>query len=137
MSLRNGTWLSSLLYRTEPPPSVPDEDEWSDTDTVNEPDDTKSSAPETKTIDPDTEARLLTRMPSLLSTSLPPCGLEPQLAYSNTVHRLRNLWLSSRGTTPLLALCTTLQFRLDAEALESAATRIPWRRANVFRFEIR
>jgi hypothetical protein len=89
-------------------------------------------------------------MPSLFSTSLPPCGLEIQIAYQNMIHRLRLSWLRHIAQTqsavgvPLVSLCTDIKRHLEREqnrhpigSLHKSGDRIPWRRENVFRFELR
>ncbi|OAL50958.1 hypothetical protein IQ07DRAFT_679292 [Pyrenochaeta sp. DS3sAY3a] len=62
--------------------------------------------------------------PPLLSTTLPPCGTIPQLAYQNLVTRLRARWLqharraSVGGSEPmpsLLEMCKTMQSDVQAE----------------------
>jgi hypothetical protein len=74
-------------------------------------------------------------MPALLSTALPPCGLEIQVAYQNVLHRLRLLWFQTPAPTTLLSLCETIDLALAHENASSRPT--PWRRAAVFAHELR
>lgn len=90
------------------------------------------------------EERLLAYMPALFNTSLPPCGLEPQVAYETLVARLRTRWLQHRGRRPIVDICE--DERLELERLESIwpvfslkgpkKARKPWRREMVFKFEL-
>lgn len=81
-------------------------------------------------------------MPTLFSNDLPPCGLEPQLAYENVVQRLRKLWLE-RATHPSANLPTPSLCRLILDDLKteeensSSSIRTPWRRDSVFQYELR
>ncbi|KAF2026633.1 hypothetical protein EK21DRAFT_34209, partial [Setomelanomma holmii] len=92
---------------------------------------------------------LLPQMPSLFSKTLPPCGFEVQVAYENVVHRLRISWLhhvASAQTTenvPLRSLCDDIKTHLEREqlrdpidSLHMTKKRRPWRRENVFRYEL-
>jgi len=87
-------------------------------------------------------------VPILFSNDLPPCGLLPQLAYENTVHRLRKLWLErahqESADIPLPSLCRLVLDDLKAEEEEIPAgsqagtkNRTPWRRETVFQYELR
>ncbi|CAN9433883.1 unnamed protein product [Alternaria alternata] len=83
-----------------------------------------------------------TSMPTLFSTALPPCGLLPQLAYDNMVHRLRALWLS-RSQNPsanlsVLSLCRIVLADLKTEEDQPVSQPLnPWRRSSVFAYEVR
>jgi hypothetical protein len=97
-------------------------------------------------MDPDLEAKLLPGMPSLFSTSLPPCGLEFQLAYENVLHRLRCIWLHHAADpsidTPNVAdICKLVKRHLELEQhtqpLNTGGPRKPWRREWVFMYELR
>ncbi|KAH5027817.1 hypothetical protein HBI64_203220 [Parastagonospora nodorum] len=86
---------------------------------------------------------------TLFTLALPPCGLEIQLAYQNIVHSLRRRWLRAAADDPAtkptaLDIALSLKSDLDDEAvihppgsLAHTKTRRPWRRENVFNFEIR
>ena len=82
-------------------------------------------------------------VPTLFSTALPPCGLLPQLAYDNIVHRLRALWLSrsqdpSSGNLSILSLCRTVLADLKTEEDQPVSQALnPWRRSSVFAYEVR
>ncbi|KAI4941043.1 hypothetical protein J4E86_010543 [Alternaria arbusti] len=87
-------------------------------------------------------------VPILFSNDLPPCSLLPQLAYENTVHRLRKLWLErahqESADIPLPSLCRLVLDDLKAEEEELPAgsqagtkNRTPWRRETVFQYELR
>ncbi|KAI4702774.1 hypothetical protein J4E89_010308 [Alternaria sp. Ai002NY15] len=87
-------------------------------------------------------------VPILFSNDLPPCGLLPQLAYENTVRRLRKLWLErahqESADIPLPSLCRLVLDDLKAEEEELPAgsqagtkNRTPWRRETVFQYELR
>jgi len=93
------------------------------------------------------ELALLPNMPILFSNDLPPCGLLPQLAYENTVRRLRKLWLErahqESADIPLPSLCRLVLDDLKAEEEELPAgsqagtkNRTPWRRETVFQYEL-
>jgi hypothetical protein len=86
-------------------------------------------------------------MPSLFGDDLPPCGLIPQLAYENVVHRLRKLWLQRAVNHPVnihvLDLCKQAAQELSNEADDQpidsqrgTKARTPWRREDVFNYEI-
>ena len=82
-------------------------------------------------------------MPSLFTTSLPPCGYVLQLAYQNVLHRFRRLHLQHPSTL-ILSLCTTVHSSLIAEesaqragTLALTGTRTPWRREIVLEYELR
>ncbi|CAN9407044.1 hypothetical protein J4E82_011535 [Alternaria postmessia] len=83
-----------------------------------------------------------TSMPTLFSTALPPCGLLPQLAYDNIVHRLRALWLS-RSQNPsanlsVTSLCRVILADLKTEEDQPISQALnPWRRSSVFAYEVR
>ncbi|KAF1829389.1 hypothetical protein BDW02DRAFT_574020 [Decorospora gaudefroyi] len=94
------------------------------------------------------ELMLLPYMPTLFSNDLPPCGPIPQLAYENTVRRLRKIWLQRANQSlvdiPILGICTWVLEDLEAEAEECpidsqlcTKARTPWRREKVFKYEIR
>lgn len=82
-------------------------------------------------------------VPTLFSTSLPPCGLLPQLAYDNLVHRLRTLWLSrsqdpSSVNLSVLSLCRIVLADLKTEEDQPVSQALnPWRRSSVFAYEVR
>lgn len=93
---------------------------------------------------------LIFTVPHLLSLGLPPCGLISQIAYENINTRLRTLWLHHTAThhnsPSLVDICTSLHGALAAEAdvsppnlTNNFAThdRTPWRREDVFAYEIR
>jgi hypothetical protein len=81
-------------------------------------------------------------VPTLFSTALPPCGLVPQLAYENIVHRLRALWLS-RSQNPsanlsVTSLCRVILADLKTEEDQPISQALkPWRRSSVFAYEVR
>lgn len=81
-------------------------------------------------------------VPTLFSTALPPCGLLPQLAYENIVHRLRALWLS-RSQNPsanlsVTSLCRVILADLKTEEDQPVSQALnPWRRSSVFAYEVR
>ncbi|KAL6160423.1 hypothetical protein ACJBU6_01762 [Exserohilum turcicum] len=90
---------------------------------------------------------LLPYMPPLFSKDLPPCGLHPQVAYEDVVHRLRKAWLlcakQNPANIPLLAICKSVLDEYKTEAIDSppgteAGTkeRKPWRRERIFQWEI-
>ncbi|CAO2649577.1 Nn.00g069620.m01.CDS01 [Neocucurbitaria sp. VM-36] len=136
-------WFMSFLGRNETQAALSDsETDWSD-----------MSSSTLYEIDAEDEARLLPHIPSLFSTDLPPCGPIPQVAYSNVVQRLRKSWLlrvaaatidlTSIPTIPLLPICTFAKDNLENEAREfppdsqrGTKARKPWRRENVFLYEI-
>ncbi|KAF2736989.1 hypothetical protein EJ04DRAFT_575015 [Polyplosphaeria fusca] len=97
-------------------------------------------------LSPSEEARLLPYMPPFFGTDLPPCGAEVQVAYTNVNARLRELWLNHRGRTSIVDICRTVKEILERQVkafphdftLKSATKRPrPWRRYNVFNFELR
>jgi hypothetical protein len=96
------------------------------------------------TMDPILEAQLLSGMPSLLSTSLPPVGLELQVSYQNVLHRLRRIWLhhaaDASTNTSFLDMCKLVQSHLEGEYSSHQLTtvpRTPWRRDSVFKWELK
>ncbi|KAL1793784.1 hypothetical protein ACET3X_008766 [Alternaria dauci] len=83
-----------------------------------------------------------TSMPTLFSTNLPPCGLLPQLAYENIVHRLRALWHEcSQNPSANISVPSLCREVLDALKTEEdqpvSQTLNPYRRPSVFMYEIR
>jgi hypothetical protein len=95
-------------------------------------------------MDPVVEAKLLPHVPSLLSTKLPPCGLELQVSYQNVLHRLRRIWLhfaAHDSTVPsLLDVCKVVKLHIEREHFSQpfgTGACMPWRRANVFKFEFK
>jgi hypothetical protein len=54
-------------------------------------------------------------LPSLFSTTLPPCGYDLQLAYQNVLHRLRRLYLLSPATARLHQIVNRAIFVTDDE----------------------
>jgi hypothetical protein len=87
-------------------------------------------------------------VPTLFSSDLPPCGLIPQLAYENIVHHLRKVWLKRAIEHPVnnirvFDICKEVHQDLWAEAerqpIDSqlgTKARRPWRREDVFKYEI-
>ncbi|KAL7771840.1 hypothetical protein CFE70_001790 [Pyrenophora teres f. teres 0-1] len=93
------------------------------------------------------ERALLPYMPALLDDLLPPCGLQPQVAYGNVVRRLRKIWLQralqDANNVPLVEICKWILQDLKIEAEDSPVgseyrtkQRQPWRREDVFKYEI-
>lgn len=83
-------------------------------------------------------------MPSLFDQTLPPCGLEIQVAYERLVQLLRSRWFAARGLVSATDLCRDLKNELDAEctnhkpfSLRMTKRRKPWRRETVFDYELR
>jgi hypothetical protein len=86
-------------------------------------------------------------VPSLFDDELPPCGLIPQIAYENIVRRLRKLWLQRASDHPVNIhitdickevtedLCTEAEHQPIDSQLGTKARR-PWRRENIFKYEI-
>jgi hypothetical protein len=74
-------------------------------------------------------------MPSLISTMLPPCGLNANIAYENVLHRLRLLWLHTPASTSLLSLCETVELALAHENLIYPLR--PYRCLAIFIYELR
>jgi hypothetical protein len=74
-------------------------------------------------------------MPSLITTTLPPCGLDATIAYENVLHRLRLLWLYTPAPTSLLSLCATVELALAHENLIYPLR--PYRRLAIFIYELR
>ncbi|KAH7074823.1 hypothetical protein BKA63DRAFT_322200 [Paraphoma chrysanthemicola] len=155
MSAGSTSWLSSLMARS----SITNGNN-ADTDSASSRDyerlwDSRDAQDwtfdqHTTPLDPALVAELLPHMPSLFSKTLPPCGLEIQIAYQNMVHRLRLSWLhyvartESTENVPLHSLCAEIKRRLELEqnrdpigALQKTGERTPWRRETVFQFELR
>ncbi|ORX93020.1 hypothetical protein BCR34DRAFT_243814 [Clohesyomyces aquaticus] len=88
---------------------------------------------------------LLQYMPALFNRTLPPCGLEIQVAYESVCARLRWRWLENRGQKTPLDVCHVIKGELDRDErvwpvmsnLRFTKKRKPWRRENVFRYELR
>ncbi|RAR06877.1 ARP2/3 complex, 21 kDa p21-Arc subunit [Stemphylium lycopersici] len=90
---------------------------------------------------------LTPQLPALFGIDLPPCGPIPQVAYENVVLRLRKMWLQHANTrpvnTPVLGICQWILEDYKAEEDESPAgslrrtqRRTPWRREEVFKYEL-
>lgn len=116
----------------------------------NETDMTRTVAPLTPSSE-STASNDEVQFPALLSLVLPPCGLLFQVAYSNIVHRLRNDWVAhvashtdnSHDSTSVRDICKSLRLVLRAEsnahppgASAGTGARQPWRREEVFQFEM-
>ncbi|KAH5148568.1 hypothetical protein HBH70_028570 [Parastagonospora nodorum] len=139
-------WLSSFLSRTNPPPPQVNSTEPFNDSRANQ---DRLSSTMARQPGPELTQHLLPNMPSLFTLALPPCGLEIQLAYQNIVHSLRRRWLRAAADDPAtkptaLDIALSLKSDLDDEAvihppgsLAHTKTRRPWRRENVFNFEIR
>jgi len=84
-------------------------------------------------------------VPALFGTDLPPCGLEIQVAYENVNARLRERWLDHRGRLGAVDICQAVKdelsnqnFLFPAFSIKGTAKkRKPWRRENVFKYELR
>lgn len=85
-------------------------------------------------------------VPALFGKDLPPCGAEIQVAYDNVNTRLRQRWLSHRGQLSASDICQTVKEELSNQNLMWPAfcfkagqfkKRKPWRRENVFHYEVR
>ncbi|KAH7348110.1 hypothetical protein BKA66DRAFT_505094 [Pyrenochaeta sp. MPI-SDFR-AT-0127] len=99
-------------------------------------------------VSPVDETKLLPQIPSLFSKDLPPCGPIPQVAYENVNNRLRKRWLQCTVENPanvsIFHICTVVNEDLEAEnqRLSTGSERDgkalkPWRRQNVFQYELR
>jgi len=86
-------------------------------------------------------------VPALLHDQLPPCGLYPQVAYENVIRRLRKIWfqraVQDANNVPVVEICNWILQDLRIEAEDSppgtecgTKQRQPWRREDVFRYEI-
>ncbi|KAF2005393.1 hypothetical protein P154DRAFT_559930 [Amniculicola lignicola CBS 123094] len=90
------------------------------------------------------EAQLLPYMPSLFGKELPPCGAGVQVAYENVSQRLRTLWLNHRGRLAPADICKAVSADLNRQQKQRPfgslrgvpKRRVPWRRENVFKFEL-
>ncbi|KAF2012596.1 hypothetical protein BU24DRAFT_411944 [Aaosphaeria arxii CBS 175.79] len=106
--------------------------------------DVNQSLVSVKSISPEEEQELLPYMPALFGTDLPPCGLEPQVAYEIVVARLRERWLNAKGRRGVIDICQELRELLrDQEHLWPPfmlkgvmKKRKPWRREPVFKYEL-
>lgn len=119
-----------------------EDDDWSEISSVGEgPKGSDSS------IDAESKAKSLSNIPSIFSTTLPPCGLHPQCAFENVNERLRKLWIEkSRDpavTVSILDICKKVHEELWLEDYEYphgsllfTKSRQPWRLESVFRYEI-
>lgn len=84
-------------------------------------------------------------MPSLFGLDLPPCNADIQVAYENVVNRLRVRWLNQRGSIGTVDLCHAVKTELSNQNFMFPAFSIkgpfkkrkPWRRENVFKYELR
>ena len=84
-------------------------------------------------------------MPSLFGVDLPPCNAEIQVAYENVVTVLRSRWLNQRGRVAAIDLCNAMKTDLTNQNFMYPAFSIkgkykkrkPWRRENVFKYELR
>ncbi|KAF2854447.1 hypothetical protein T440DRAFT_388163 [Plenodomus tracheiphilus IPT5] len=144
-------WLPTFMSgrsSTAPQQAVEDDD-WSDISSIGDsPTGSNSSnRPSDGSIDADTKARLLSNMPSIFSTALPPCGLHPQCAFENVNNRLRKLWLQQSHDPALrvttIDICKIVSDELDAEdkdfphgTLRLTKSRRPWRLEGVFKYEL-
>lgn len=82
-------------------------------------------------------------MPALFGHDLPPCGVEIQVAYENVKNELRRVWLAHRGQLNILDVCRVVKDDLKYQAKvftpfsPAGKRRKPWRRENVFKYELR
>jgi hypothetical protein len=84
-------------------------------------------------------------VPSLFGVDLPPCNAEIQIAYENVVNLLRFRWLDQHGQTDAVDLCHAVKTELTNQNFMYPAFSIkgkykkrkPWRRENVFKYELR
>jgi len=84
-------------------------------------------------------------VPSLFGVDLPPCGPETQVAYENVVNKLRSRWLAQRGKASTVDLCLAFKDELANQNTLWPAfylkgpnkKRKPWRREQVFMWELR
>jgi hypothetical protein len=84
-------------------------------------------------------------VPSLFGVDLPPCNAEIQVAYENVVTILRSRWLAQRGRIAAIDLCNSVKtdlinqnFMYPAFSIKGKyKKRKPWRRENVFKYELR
>ncbi|KAH7122478.1 hypothetical protein B0J11DRAFT_607848 [Dendryphion nanum] len=131
-------------------------DEWYDTSSSSSSEGGQSPAKKCKSADhedsivtlakprSEEEARLLPYMPALFGTDLPPCGLEPQVAYETLNARLRESWLKHRGRRSAVDICEDEKEALKKQDSQwppfslkgSNKERKPWRREMVFKFEL-
>ncbi|KAF2203420.1 hypothetical protein GQ43DRAFT_264735 [Delitschia confertaspora ATCC 74209] len=141
--------LHELLFSRDPDA---DSEEWTDcsTDDALTPEKKQNGVSKSSIVSPfhpvtpEEEKELMPYMPALFHKVLPPCGAEVQIAYLRVVGTLRERWLAKRGLCDILDLCRALKNDLDIQAarfppgsLRMTKARKPWRRENVFRFEIR
>ncbi|KAF2181743.1 hypothetical protein K469DRAFT_752621 [Zopfia rhizophila CBS 207.26] len=89
------------------------------------------------------ETKLLPYTPALFGKDLPPCGPEVQVAYQRVNDQLRKRWLLHRGRLSTVDICRAVKNDIDAQAtrfppfsLRTSRTRKPWRRENVFKWEV-
>jgi hypothetical protein len=85
-------------------------------------------------------------VPPLFGKDLPPCGPEIQVAYENVVGRLRELWFAHHGRTSATDICRIAKENLDRQkeafpnsfaGKPSSSRPRPWRRQNVFNYELK
>jgi hypothetical protein len=104
--------------------------------------------PPSKFLPTGSESQLTREVPALFCPDLPPCGLIPQVAYRNVNERLRELWSENASTHPnsptLSSICDMLKDDLEdeseaypPESLRLTQQRMPWRREEVFAYEVR
>ncbi|KAI2487827.1 hypothetical protein Ptr902_01960 [Pyrenophora tritici-repentis] len=148
-------WLSQMLGRNRTasdgsPFTAQDDPDWSDTSESEDfvPSSDKNGRPrDGNRVSLEQERALLPYMPALLDDRLPPCGLQPQVAYENVVRRLRKIWLQravqDANNVPLVEICKWILQDLKIEAEDSPVgseyrtkQRQPWRREDVFKYEI-
>ncbi|CAE7009790.1 hypothetical protein P3342_003092 [Pyrenophora teres f. teres] len=148
-------WLSQLLSRNGAtsdgsPFTAQDDPDWSYTFEPEDfvPSSDKNGRPrDGDRVSLEQERALLPYMPALLDDLLPPCGLQPQVAYGNVVRRLRKIWLQralqDANNVPLVEICKWILQDLKIEAEDSPVgseyrtkQRQPWRREDVFKYEI-
>ncbi|KAG9195831.1 hypothetical protein G6011_00952 [Alternaria panax] len=140
--------ISSLAESTDQVPNMQgtkEDDKWcdvSDGDIAKADSEPAGNPQNTQGVSSENGTGLGSSMPTLFSTDLPPCGLVPQLAYENVVHRLRALYLSCSQTTPTNLstpdLCRTILSDLKTEEEKPVSQPLtPWRRPSVFTYEVR
>ncbi|KAF2638938.1 hypothetical protein P280DRAFT_66789 [Massarina eburnea CBS 473.64] len=124
--------------------SSDDDDQWSDmtsSDGIPSPEKKAGQVADGEqytTVDEEKDGRaLLPYMPSLLGKDLPPCGLEPQVAYGNVNLEIRKCWLYFRGEKSLNDVCRYVEYAIHRQNTLPRDERTPWRRAGVMRYELR
>lgn len=84
-------------------------------------------------------------MPALFGTDLPPCGPDVQVAYSNVNALLRQRWIYYKGAQSASNICHLVKAHLHNQneiwppffSRSETKHRQPWRRENVFQYELR